>query len=382
MSSKKSPKSVLAILILALAGALFGYWIGKNLHGMADLLPQDMSVVGTMLFVAMLLPAFFLSVAWHEAGHAVAGIAVGFDFRLYVVGPFLWEKEAGRWWFKWNKNINTAGGMVICLPTDARDLPRRFSVYAAGGPLASLLLALLAAVLLWYCWPPVLPPSEVASVGLAFLFFLASLSALVFLITTLPMHTSGFYSDGARILRLLRGGEQAQFDVRLLKIITGSMGGIRPKDLDIKDLEDTQALAQRLGEPFGVYLHGYLHQACLDRGALDAAEQHLQRYIAEADQIPEGIRSSVWLDAAFFYAHIRRDRDEAEACWARFVPSALSPKALILATEAALSLLRGDATAAAAQRAAANRELPRMMDRGHAAALRVRLAEMEAAPSL
>jgi len=37
---------------------------------------------------------------------------------MYVIGPFLWAKEQNNWLFKWNKNVNTAGGLVICLPTD------------------------------------------------------------------------------------------------------------------------------------------------------------------------------------------------------------------------------------------------------------------------
>jgi hypothetical protein len=38
---------------------------------------------------------------------------MNFDFRMYVVGPLLWDKEEKGWRFKWNKIVNTFGGFVI-----------------------------------------------------------------------------------------------------------------------------------------------------------------------------------------------------------------------------------------------------------------------------
>jgi uncharacterized membrane protein len=84
------------------------------------------------------VPLFFIVIGVHAAGHAVAGVWVNFDFKMYVVGPFMWEKELTGWKFKWNKNVNTFGGMAICLPVRTENLPIRFSIYAPSGPIASL----------------------------------------------------------------------------------------------------------------------------------------------------------------------------------------------------------------------------------------------------
>ena len=141
MKKKSKVGKVLGILSLTLLGGLMGFMIGK-MSSSASTIPVPLGV--KLAILALLIPAFLIAIAWHEGGHAVAGIKMGFDFRMYIVGPFMWEKETTGWHFKWNKNVNTAGGMVMCLPLDTVNLPNRFSVFAAGGPIASLVLTVLS----------------------------------------------------------------------------------------------------------------------------------------------------------------------------------------------------------------------------------------------
>src|SRR4051812_48314348 len=89
-------------------------------------------------FIIFFFSAFFFAGGLSKTRPAIAGTLVKFDFRMYVVGPFMWDKEESGWTFKWNKNVNLSGGLVICLPTSSEELARRFSIYALGGPLASL----------------------------------------------------------------------------------------------------------------------------------------------------------------------------------------------------------------------------------------------------
>lgn len=136
-------KKVFTTALLALAGAGVGFMAAKL--GMDSAKSGDLSSV--IAIVLFFLPVFFLVVGFHEAGHAIAGRWVSFDFRMYVVGPFMWDKEEAGWKFKWNKNVNLSGGMVICLPTTSENLANRFSIYALGGPAASLVLTLLTFVI-------------------------------------------------------------------------------------------------------------------------------------------------------------------------------------------------------------------------------------------
>lgn len=364
MKSKKKNKSKLSsIIILALAGAGVGFLIGKLGAEAASSLSKTAIITGVLFFV----PLFFLAVAFHEAGHALAGVMVKFEFKMYVVGPFLWEKGETGWTFKWNKNVNTSGGMVLCLPVGNHNLKNRFSIYSAGGPLASFLLAGLT-----YLLATALTASDISYL----LMVLALLSIALFVATIIPLHLGGFTSDGGRIWNLQAGGDKSIFELLLLKIIMSSMAGIRPSALDAEELEEAVRLSKKINAPFGVYLHSYFHQLTWDAGNVDAAEKHLQDYIDEIDSIPPGIQNAVWLDAAFFYAYAKRDLEKANSYWNQFKPAALIPKAQIFATEASLYALKNDRESSLKKIDEAIIQIPNMIDRGIGIALSDKLASL------
>jgi len=205
---------------------------------------------------------------------------------------------------------------------------------------------------------------------------LAFLSLLIFLVTIIPIHVGGFSSDGARILRFLKGGETAEFEIVLLKIISTSTSGTRPKYYNNADIDHAFVLAQKLNAPQGVYLHSFAHQMAFDNGDIDTAEKHLQAYINNADEVPEGMRSAVWIDAAFFYSYAKKDLTSATKYWDKYKPSAILPKAQIYATEAAIAHLKGDDELMHNRISASLKELPNMIDRGLAEALRDKLEKM------
>ncbi len=371
MKQKKQTQKVISLLIFTIIGAAVGYAIGKM--AATGTPSSDVPAWVKISTIGLLIPAFLVAIGVHEGGHAVAGVKVGFDFKMYVVGPFMWEKDTTGWHFKWNKNVNTAGGMVMCLPTDTVDLPRRFSIFAAGGPLASLLLAVVAYGIYALGFKESTEVNLVKELVGSFILFTAFLSTFFFIVTSVPMHVGGFYTDGARVIRLLRGGDRAQFDSFILKFVTQSSGGVRPKLLNVNEIEETLAIGQRINEPFTVYLHSYLYQAALDKDEVEKAEKHLLNYIGEAENIPDGIRNTVWQEAAFFYAYAKKDLAEAEKFWQQFKPAAMISKAQIFATEAAIENLRDNKEVALAKIEAAEKEIPNMIDKGMAVALKEKL---------
>jgi hypothetical protein len=191
------------------------------------------------------------------------------------------------------------------------------------------------------------------------------------------MRANGLSSDGARVLRLLKGGETARFELLILKLITNASAGVRPKEMDTKELEEASILAEKLNAPFGVYLHSFFHQSEFDKGNMDKAELHLLDYIKEVEAIPKGIRNVVWLDAAFFYAYAKKDLEQATFYWNKFEPAALIPKAQILATEAAINFLKNEKELALSNIQGAQKELSNMLDSGLGIALNERLLHLK-----
>ena len=367
MKNKKEVIKFLRLIIVMIFSAFMGYLIGKYL-----LVGVSQSNVSPMVMLSVLVPIFIFVIGWHEGGHALAGIKVGFDFKMYVVGLFMWEKENGKWVFKWNKDVNKAGGLVLCLPRDTTDLSKKFSIYAAAGPLSSLFLS----ILLFGIYGLGLIPAEQETMKFIFV-VTAFLSLLIFIVTAIPSKMGGFYSDGARVLRILRGGDTAKFEILMMSIIASTSSGVRPKLLNMSQLEEMEEIAVRLNEPFRVYIHSFFYQVALDNADYVKAERHLSDYINQADEIPEGIRNSVWLDAAFFYAYVKKDINEADRYWQKFKPVAMIPKAQIFATEAVLSYIKGDSEMALAKIESSLVEIPNMIDKGVGVALRERLMALK-----
>ncbi len=370
--NKKASK-FFSVALLLLLGATVGFFGAKAGGAAAGSMPTPVLITLAILFI----PVFFFVIALHEGGHALAGVWMNFDFRMFVVGPFLWDKEQSGWKFKWNKNVNTSGGMVICIPTSGDNVSKRFSIYAAGGPVASLLTALLAYGIYYICQQLALG-SHVGQIFTYLWMVIAFLSAAIFVITSIPLHAGGFSSDGARIIRLLRGGDTARFEVLLLKMISSSMAGNRPAQLNKDELQEAHTLATKLNAPMGVYISYFQYQSALDLGALDEAEVHLNEYIGQADEIPEGLRGSIWIEAAFFYAFVKKDLQKASEYFDKYKPAALIPLAMVYTTQAAMAILKNEVTEAGVLIDKAIKEIPNMMDRGIANVLHEKLTEMKA----
>lgn len=357
---EKKRKSIQwVVVLLALVGGAVGY-VGAQVGLQAA---KDLPPAVPLALLALLVPSFFFVIALHEAGHAWMGLRVDFDFRFYVVGPFMWEKENGEWKFKWNKNMNLSGGMVLCLPTDSHNLSKRFALYAAGGPLASVLFAGIF-LGLYAILNAVHAPTVLLQLATAWMWVLFLLSMVIFVLTAIPFHVNGFSSDGARVFRLYRGGDTAAVEVMLLKVIASSCSGVRPSDLKRNELEAALALAEKINAPMGLYFHYYLFYQAFDTQQVDLAEEQLTLYLNKADNIPAGLRSGILLDAAFFYAVGRKDAEKATHYFVQFKPTALVAKSTILAVEASLAMLKNEREEAGRLIDKAFEEMPKSLDRG------------------
>ena len=94
----------------------------------------------------------------HELGHSAVGLALGMKLRAFVVGPFQWRIESGKWSFQFRPiAILQGGGGATGIVAPVADFPReRFVWMIAAGPLANLVTGVLA---LWLAFtaPAALP---------------------------------------------------------------------------------------------------------------------------------------------------------------------------------------------------------------------------------
>jgi len=147
-----------------------------------------------------MVAAVFIGFALHECGHLAAGKLMGYRFRLLALGP-LWilRSPAGlRFYWRWSPIY--WGPMAAAMPRSADRYASRIAWYIAGGPLASVIVAIAA-----------LATSQLTSgEWRLFLRTLVLASACVFAATAQPFGTGiGVPSDGGRLLRYATDREAA-----------------------------------------------------------------------------------------------------------------------------------------------------------------------------
>lgn len=361
MQNEKKTNRIGAILIQIVAFAAFlagGYGVGTLLANSAG---DRVSVAGmglpAILFSVIVL--LYLVILAHETGHLLAGKLAGMQPFLLITGPLKLMATNSGWQVGLNRSVGLAGGLAACMPRTTENLRRQLFFLVAGGPLTSLVGGVLGLLVFR------LLPSDSAW-GLAALVF-GFTSLVIFLVTILPARTSGFQTDGAQILSLLRGGAEVEQRALLLVLQAESIKGVRPRDYPPEIL---QRLASVRVDPLidaAADLMGYYHR--LDRGDIEQAGQVMEKLLEARAQIPETLRRAVYLEAAFFRAAHKSDAVSAREFYRKGL-GALAEKHTLLRSEAAVLFAEGRLPEAREKSLQAMRQAARSFDIGSAAAER------------
>lgn len=257
-----------------------------------------------MTLVAWVPVAWVVTVAVHEFGHLLAGWAVGGRFVLFIVGPLRVQRtpEGVRLGMNWSWNV--FGGMAACPPVDGHRLRERQAVVAAGGPLASVVLAVVA----WQWVPEAGAPAVTtwgayaAGSGGAVVAFLSGMAAVV---TLWPSRGGGMRSDGAQILAGWRRSQESDDEAELLWLTVLALAGVRLRDWP----EDT---VRRLAgwtrtDAIGALGHYTAYSFFGDRGEWAAAQRALDETMVREGVMPGFMPGLVRAEYAWLMARVAGD---------------------------------------------------------------------------
>lgn len=288
---KSGKRAVLPMLGGMALGALAGWPIGllMKAYGPFHLSPW---IIVALPFVLL------LGLAWHEAGHVAAGLICGFRFLLLIVGPLRLERQDGRLKASFNRILVLWGGIAGCVPKSyGGDLHRKMILFAAGGPLVSLLGAA-------FFIPGFALLRVHAHAGFLLLAF-GLVSAALGIATLLPLPAGGFKTDGMRLAMLLRRRPEGQ-RWTALAAIGGLAHTARPRDWPAE-------LMALLGD--GLDPHADAAMACLlwhiwhfDKREWEPAQLWLERALTHTGDMPKSTLPILYLAAANYYA--RRGADK------------------------------------------------------------------------
>jgi len=349
-------KTTITLGMLHLFGAA-GYWGGKLLANSStiDLKTSEDLGVGSTILVA--LAALYLVLLTHELGHLLFGKLAGMRPFLLITGPLKLVATQKGWQVSLNTNLSLAGGLAACMPVRTDTLRRDLLWLAAGGPITSLLGSLLGFLL--YLFVP--DGSGWGFFGLLFGFT----AGAIFIVTLVPAKTSGYMTDGAQILSLLRGGIEVEQRALILILQAESLNGVRPRDYSPEILQRLLSIRSNPMIDSTVNLLAYYHH--LDRGDVTQAGQALDSVLASENDLPEGLKQAVYLEAAFFQAACQKQAQSARQFFQRS-GGALIEKHTLLRSEAAVLVAEGRLPEAHAKASQAQLLFERAFDQGSARA--------------
>jgi hypothetical protein len=287
----KTARKLLAATVMGLAGVGVGFAVTRLAVGPA---PRGEHLSAGEKIARVLLGGFgiWLALAIHEAGHLAGGLSQGFRFVFLAAGPMWVERGERGIALRFNRTLQTWGGMAAAMPRDDRDLRRRFTVMVAGGPAASLLLALCS----WAAW-------DMLPLGLPrFLAGVTAIASAGFLVATAQPFGAGggFASDGGRLLRLWRKGPVGEREVAMLALTAAAAGGERPREWTPGIVQ--VALLPADGSVMELVAHVYASSRASDVGDPDSAAAHLDRAIELGRGMSPILRSLVATEAAWLRA--------------------------------------------------------------------------------
>lgn len=294
----------------------------------------------TAAFVAF---SIFAAILVHEAGHVLAGLAVGFRFLTMRVGPLELRRQSDGLRLAVVANPHLSG-FARLIPRSPDRLVARMMAVIVGGPAASLAYSLLTFLVL-----RALPQPSRGGALLGAVPHFAALSLFVMGLSVLPgtllpfTSVLGSPSDMKVILTLLGRGPARERLVALMLVGRELQDAVRARDWDPMLVETAVRLRDGATEELRGRLLAYYYY--YDRGDIRGAQEHLARAVQVAESL--GKKAGVMLDgalleSAFFWAWQLSDLPSATAFRAKVKNVPEAAQGVVSLADAAIALCSGD----------------------------------------
>jgi hypothetical protein len=293
------------------------------------------SELGPLKGWILALLGLWLALFVHELGHASAAIVCGWKVAVFVVGPMGFHIHNRQLAYVPRSKRLERAGFVVSFPSSPAVWTRaRTAAFIAGGPVASLILIALSAIVIITSRtsvPPIGINPSMAAAGLALF------SAWVAFATLTPMPRGKGQSDVQNFLHIVRLDERDWRKTRgLLRLYGLVQHKVRLRELPCWMLEDARAATR--GTELQRGLDALVIGALLDSHPVDkrSARQMIDAYRRE-----HGDNSWLAFCDAYFRAVWERDPVLARA---RLQDGTFGDqlKPLALAAEASVVALEGD----------------------------------------
>lgn len=261
------------------------------------------SPIIVLLFLLAIVVYLYASILIHELGHLLGALASGFKLNFLTVMRFALIQQQGKLRLRRMQKLS-AGGLTSTVPTSCHNLRQKLMILIAGGPIASFSLFLLGLVFLPF--PTLVSQNPLLLV----LVSLAGLNLYLAIANSLPLKVGFYTTDGYILSALVRNTVEGQRFLAMYEYLASVAQGVRPKELSAELVE------RSLAQPEQSMHHGYglimAYYKALDQADINQAGTFLDDALAIKDYMPDFIRSSLFMEAAYFEAFHRHSATTAQ----------------------------------------------------------------------
>lgn len=240
----------------------------------------------------------------HEMGHLVSGWLSGFRPKQIKIGTLHLGRRA-RCGEPYCGDVLTLGAAVLeprVSDQDDATLRRRLLFLMLGGPLASISLAGALEAVQYIANPGFLVGFSL-HVGAAF-------SGLIAIAASLPdVNRNGIFSDGARLLMLLRKDAKAERWLSNIRCQMALNQGCHPRDWDQACVANAAAIPDDSRDAYIARWLAYLWAA--ERQDITCATKYLEGSLEVLSYATPKMRDHLFLEAAVFQAWFRDNPSKA-----------------------------------------------------------------------
>ena len=272
----------------------------RGIRSLLDSLAGAAALAFWTVLVTTPVVAFLLSTAIHEIGHLVMARFMGFKAVRVKLGPFSIHRRPDQ---GLDSEEVMSMGMALLRPLGKQRLTARLAWLALGGPLASLLAPL--AVEAGWSLVAAQPGTGYRLTSFGIHVFTV-LSVLYGVASLMPdTDSSGNFSDGARLLMLLKNDTNARRWLAIVKLQEALSSGVHPREWEEVVVE--QAVASNDESLDTVIGHWLAHLWAAGGHDLAPATRYLESALAASGPAPGYMRDRLFLEAAVFQAWYRHN---------------------------------------------------------------------------
>ena len=257
--------------------------------------------------------AFYTAILIHELGHLIAGLRLGYRFKIFAVGMIHVYQDGDQLRFSWRRLAWQPANLLgfTLFEIDYADFRRRLGWLVAAGPLANVLLAVISGL---FSLRANGFPSYELYLNNPLSWILSEFNALLFWVSifllAMSLYPSAWVStDGHKLLRLWRSGAILERFKAQMQIASAVLHGIRPRDWPLAWIAALTEAQDDTADTANA--HTLAYRWALDRGDERQAEEFLTTAVKLRSVVSPQDRINLLIEAAYVEARYHANANNA-----------------------------------------------------------------------